>query len=182
METNEFAFTMYQGEDAQIQQVPCAEYSASLQVELLNISLDKLQEPILDIGSGKKGALVSHLREKGFEAYGIDRFSSSSPGCSIADWLEFEYKSGYWGTILSHLGFSNHFRHHHLRSDGDYIVYARKFMEILHSLKPGGTFHYAPGLTFIEEYLNREEYQVTNMMVKEPGLYTTQVMKRVNPH
>lgn len=59
-----------------------------------------------------------------------------------------------WGTIVSNLGFSNHFNHHNLREDGNFIKYAKTYMNILYSLKPGECFHYAPDLPFIEKYLD----------------------------
>jgi hypothetical protein len=64
------------------------------------------------------------------------------------------------GTITSNLGFSNHFNHHHLRKDGHFIEYAKTFMDILNSLKIGGSFYYAPDLPFIEKYLDRVKYRI----------------------
>jgi hypothetical protein len=63
------------------------------------------------------------------------------------------------GTITSNLGFSNHFNHHHLRKDGHFIEYAKTFMDILNSLKIGGSFYYAPDLPFIEKYLDRSKFK-----------------------
>jgi hypothetical protein len=51
------------------------------------------------------------------------------------------------------MAFSNHFIHHNLRADGDFEIYAKKYMEILKSLKLGGRFIYAPSLSFMEEIL-----------------------------
>jgi hypothetical protein len=47
-----------------------------------------------------------------------------------------------------------------LREDGDYANYAKKYMDILKSLKSGGSFHYAPNLPFIEIYLDKNQYMV----------------------
>lgn len=112
------------------------------------------------------------------EAYGIDRFSENSDMLHNADWLEYDYGKSRWGTIISNLGFSNHFYHNHLRKDGDYVLYAKKYMDILQSLKPGGCFHYAPALPFIEQFLNDKEYQVSNFEIE--GLdYKASIVKRI---
>jgi hypothetical protein len=51
-----------------------------------------------------------------------------------------------------------HFLHHHLRCDDSAFVYARTYMRVLRSLKPGGVFAYAPALPFIEELLPASSY------------------------
>lgn len=60
-----------------------------------------------------------------------------------------------WGTVISHLAFSNHAIHHYLRRDGVDLDYARRYMEIRASLRPGGSFCYAPSLPFLEVHLDR---------------------------
>ncbi|MBK6965717.1 MAG: hypothetical protein IPH20_17765 [Bacteroidales bacterium] len=157
-QTNPCAEKLYLSGDEDLQAIPCAEYSAAIQVEILQMDLSCIMEPVLDIGCGRHGNLVKCLRDKGLEAYGFDRLPDGLPYLTSADWLEFQYGVSKWGTIVSHLGFSNHFHHHHLREDGDFVRYAEKYMEILGSLKQGGSFHYAPGLQFIEAHLNRDLY------------------------
>lgn len=76
------------------------------------------------------------------------------------DWLDTPLQPKSWGTIISHMGFSNHFFHHHLRKDGHPERYARRFMDILGALKQGGRFLYAPGLPFFEPLLPEAEAQV----------------------
>ncbi len=63
----------------------------------------------------------------------------------------------------SHLGLSLHFLRHHL-VDGPAaetlaLAHARAFMRILTSLRPGGSFAYAPALPFVEELLPTSDYR-----------------------
>jgi hypothetical protein len=109
--------------------------------------------------------LVNFLRDNGIEAYGIDRFASQNHFYIKSDWLEYNYEPNFWGTIISNLGFTNHFIHHNLRSDGNYREYALKYMEILAALKSGGSFCYAPDLPFIEKHLNKQTYSVANYSI-----------------
>jgi SAM-dependent methyltransferase len=160
--SNPFAEVLYSGSSNLLDPVACAEYSPALQLGILQIDLSKLKNPVLDIGCGKDARLVKFLRSEGFDAYGVDRFQTQSEFVFEADWLEFVYGIRKWGTIISNLGFSNHFHHHHLRSDGNYLGYAKKFMEILRSLKQGGSFYYAPDLPFIEPLLDPTKYIVEN--------------------
>ncbi len=159
-ESNPFATKLYDKEQYTIQEVACYEYSALLQLDVLNIDINTIAEPVLDIGCGESGNLVNYLRKCGIEAYGIDRLVNNCEYLTGANWFEYDISVGKWGTVVSNLGFSNHFKHHHLRSDGDFTGYARRYMDILRSLKPGGSFCYAPDLPFIEIYLDRSEYHI----------------------
>lgn len=159
--TNTFSQKIYPVNAPIVETVTCSEYSAASQKQTLHLDKIELCEPILDIGCGKDGYLVKNFREANLDAFGIDRFADDSPFLKKADWLEFDYGIEKWGTIVSNLGFSNHFVHHHLRSDGAYTEYAKKFMDILKSVKIGGSFCYAPDLPFIEQYLNKANFQVS---------------------
>lgn len=179
IKSNPFVQELYSNQGRYLNAVCCSEYNADLQIKLLHIDLTLLSEPILDIGCGEKGILVHYLREKGLDAYGIDRFSSDSDFTQNTDWLEYNYGKNRWGTIISNLGFSNHFYHHHLRKNGDHLSYAKKYMEILHSLKPGGLFHYAPALPFIEQFLDDKEFQVSNFEIKNLVSQSTIIKRRI---
>ncbi len=157
---NPFSIKIYSSKQKTVDVTPCFEYTPDLQLRILHVDLDKLQEPILDIGCGQHANLVKYLRQKGKIAFGIDRYNSSYNYFQNYDWLNYDFETEKWGTIISNLGFSNHFLHHHLRIDGNYICYAKKYKEILDSLKVGGKFHYAPSLPFIEEYLDIIKYRV----------------------
>ena len=142
-------------------------YSLELQLSILKADVDKELGPILDLGCGPGGRLVRYLRERGKGAMGVDRRVSSDRFLINADWLDWPLGSACWGTVISHMALSTHFLHHHLRPGGHPERYARRYMEILHSLKPGGSFLYAPGLPFIEDLLPRERYAMERSPVAE---------------
>lgn len=138
----------------------CEEYSERLQWDLLGLDQATLQEPVLDLGCGQHGRFVQFLRSLGIEAYGIDRLCDPNPFLTEADWFQFHYQPETWGTILSHLAFSNHFLFQHVYKHGAPERCARLFMTILAALKPGGAFHYTPGLPFIEPFLSPSTYAI----------------------
>ncbi|MBK7174231.1 MAG: class I SAM-dependent methyltransferase [Bacteroidales bacterium] len=176
-QTNPFAEKIYSSKGEELEAVACSEYSPDLQFEILQLDMNQLVEPILDMGCGIKGELVKYLRLKGFVAYGFDRFVEETPDLIKADWFEFPFEEQQWGTIISNLGFTNHFMHHHLRNDGNFIGYAKRYMEILDSLKPGGCFIYAPDLPFIERYLEQEKFQITKHDVGQSEIKSVKVKR-----
>ncbi|PKO11739.1 MAG: hypothetical protein CVU39_27815 [Chloroflexi bacterium HGW-Chloroflexi-10] len=139
-------------------QVVCREYSPQFQMEIMGLTLSNLIEPVLDIGCGKDGYLVRYLRQQGIQAVGIDRLVGSHQGLIAEDWLNMPLRKSFWGTVISHMAFSNHFLFQHYYSHGNPQPYARQYMKILSALKPGGQFIYAPGLPFFEQLLPSEEY------------------------
>lgn len=178
LENNPFAEDIYKKTNRQVSPIPCSQYSAELQIKILNIDLSNLRQPVLDIGCGKESFLVNYLKSRNFDAVGIDRFKFSSSNLITTDWLEYNYGIEQWGTIISNLGFSNHFLHHNLRSDGNYIGYARAYMNILHSLKIGGRFHYAPDLPFIERYLDCSQFKMNKYAINLLN-YKTTIIERL---
>lgn len=165
--TNPFAEKIYSNNVTDIVPVPCSEYEPELQINILKIDTKSLMTPVLDIGCGQQGNLVNYLSKLGIETFGIDRFSFTDSNLVSSDWLEYNYGIEKWGAIVSNLGFSNHFKHHNLREDGNYIEYGKKYMEILKSLKCGGRFHYAPDLPFIEQYLDRRQFKIEKFEIGE---------------
>ncbi len=161
--SNPYTNDLYTNKGEKLEPITCSEYSAEFQLSVMNIDLTKIMEPVLDIGCGKQANLVNFLREKGIKAFGIDRFAENNSSTIKSDWLEYDYGNLKWGTIISNLGFSNHFYHQHLRNDGNFLEYAKKYMQILNSLKVGGKFYYAPSLEFIEKYLSSSEYKVNHI-------------------
>ena len=152
--------------EAMIEEVVCAEYSPALQLAILGIDPDDILEPVMDIGCGEHAILVTYLRSRGIEAYGADRLSpAGSDHLFRVNWFEMELREGYWGTLISNLSFSSHFIHNHLRADGKHMEYARKYMELLAALAPGGRYHYAPGLPFIERYLPADRFTIARERV-----------------
>lgn len=177
-ESNPFAEKIYSSKGELVEPVLCAEYSPELQLEILRIDTTHLKEPVLDIGCGKGGKLVIYLHGLGIEAYGFDRFAFDNLFLTNSDWFEFTFGIEKWGTITSNMGFTNHFTHHHFRNDGCYIDYAKKYMDILNSLKPDGSFHYAPDLFFIEQYLDVSKYQLTSKKIGDYS-FKSSIVKRL---
>lgn len=176
-QNNPFAEKIYEKENEIVNPVACSEYSPELQCVILQLDIQQLLQPILDIGCGSHGQLVLYLKQLGLEVYGIDRFKFTTPNLITADWLEFDYGKKKWGTIISNLGFSNHFNHHNLREDGNYIGYGKTYLSILNSLKIGGSFHYAPDLRFIEKYLDENQFNLKKYDINQFDFKTTVIKK-----
>lgn len=142
-------------------EVVCSEYTPDMQLSVLELDINSIMQPVLDIGCGYNANLVKYLRGKGIKAYGIDRVIKEEKEYLIkADWLSHYFFPDSWGTIIAHMSFSNHFAHHHYRNDGNFTEYAKKYMQILNSLKYGGEFIYSPSITFIEELLDSNKYLI----------------------
>lgn len=148
--------------------IPCSEYSPEHQIRILHMDLEKIKEPILDIGCGKSGELVKYLRKIGFSTYGIDReIESEEDYFNELSWFDKSFEEEKWGTIIAHLSFTNHFKREHLKLGDGHIKYAKKYMEILRSLKIGGSFYYSPDLEFIEQFMDKDEFQIEINNIKE---------------
>ncbi len=155
-----------------VEEVVCAEYSPQLQIELLALEPNLLLQPILDLGCGENARLVEALqRQYHLQGIGLDRYLNKTAAENKlglnGDWLTMPLGHNAWGTIISHMGFSNHFIHHHITAgqDDQAARYAARYMEILHALKPGGAFIYAPGLPFVENLLSPEQYRITRRKI-----------------
>ncbi len=155
--------------------IVCEEYSPEFQLNILGIDINELEPPILDLGCGRSGNLVRHLNQKGLKAIGIDRTVSASEYLIQSDWTDFQLEPDFWGTIISHMGFSNHFVHHHLSNYGSPEKYADRYMQILKSLKLYGTFYYSPGLPHIESYLPAKRYLIKKIFIEQN--YQSQVFQ-----
>jgi hypothetical protein len=177
VQTNAFAGKMYATDQEYVQPVACSEYPPDLQLSVLHIDLKNLLEPVLDVGCGREMNLVNFLRDNGIEAFGIDRFDNENPYYTNIDWLEYPFETNKWGSIISNLGFSNHFIHHNAREDGNYREYAQKYMEIVQSLQPGGSFYYSPALPFIEKHLDKSVYRCANFTIEGYVYEVSQVTK-----
>ncbi|MFO7656729.1 MAG: hypothetical protein R6W78_06645 [Bacteroidales bacterium] len=171
--TNPFSENTYSNADLNIEPVACAEYRPDLQIKILKLDIKSIMEPVLDVGCGKNGNFVDYLSKLGIEIFGIDRYLFTQKNLISSDWLEYDYGVEKWGTIFSNLGFSNHFRHHNLRVDGEFIEYGKKYMTMLDSLKIGGKFHYAPDLPFIERFLPESQFKMEKHEICEYGFQTT---------
>ncbi|MFA6506198.1 MAG: hypothetical protein WCT14_08875 [Treponemataceae bacterium] len=161
--------------------LPCAEYSLALQKSVLRLDPAVLMEPILDIGCGKKALLVKSLRRENRRAVGIDQYVplDNSGDVLCRNWLEFEYLPGYWGSVIAHMSFANHFIFTRNRGTSLAKKYRETYYMILASLKIGGAFSYTPSLPEVEKTLDRSKYRV-EQFVNVPGkseLNTTRVTR-----
>lgn len=148
------------GESLVFSEPTASTYSPALQLQVLGLSLERMRGPVLDLGCGPDARLVTYLRAQGFAAAGVERLPSELPFVAQGDWLTAEVGVAQWGTVISHMAFSTHFLHHHLRPDGQHERYARRYMTLLGALAAGGSFVYAPGLPFIEALLDPALYRV----------------------
>ncbi len=174
------------------QKAVCSEYSPEFQLKLMGIDPSGLPEPALDIGCGQSGRLVKYLASIGLDARGADRLVDEHPLLAACDWFDFPFLPESWGAVISHMAFSNHFLFHHRYRNGLPERYARLYLQILGSLKPGGVFIYSPGLPFIERFLPPEKYRVRRRRcqassaaglraaraAQEDFLYTTRVERK----
>lgn len=161
-QTNNFVTEINKTGLPEIVEVVCAEYSASLQLQLLHIDVATLLQPVLDLGCGEHAHLTRYLQKSGINAFGMDRIieKNNEHYLICSDWLDYPFVPDSWGSIISNHSFALHFSHQNLRKDGSYIEYAKKYIEILHSLQPGGSFYYTPSLPFIEQFLPDDSYSV----------------------
>lgn len=137
----------------------CAEYSVELQLDALGLTVQDLLEPVLDVGCGQSALLVRALAARGIEAFGLDRHAHG-PRVIRADFLDFDFGRGRFGTILSHQAFSLHFLHHHHAPGDAAYGYAQAYRRMLTGLREGGTFAYVPGLPFVERLLPAQTFRV----------------------
>ena len=160
--------------------IPCAEYSETFQSHILRIDRFRLLEPILDIGCGKNYTLVKLLKSKGYDTVlGIDQYEAADENIVSANWLDFEFKENTFGTIISHMAFTNHFYRSLCFNDRKVELYREKYSEILNSLKKHGKFIYAPGIRIIENRLDSKKYTVTRYKnMNNENLDTTVISKR----
>jgi hypothetical protein len=150
----------------------CAEYSPELQLNILGINdASDLLEPVLDIGCGIQGTLVKYLNGLAISTYGIDRNAPEENKVFRMDWFDIPRQPELWGTIISHMAFSLHFINHHFRINGQPEKFAHSYMNILHSLKKGGRFLYAPGLPFMEEHLPSSVFFVEKKEIRMENIY-----------
>jgi hypothetical protein len=176
--TSPMAHAINPPERPYIENVVCAEYAPELQLRILGLDPATIIEPLLDVGCGERAVMVRYLRAQGIEAYGIDRLCDADSTYLFAtNWFDFAPEPASWGTIISNLSFSSHFLNNHLRDDGRYREFATKYMELLNALKPGGRWHYAPSLPFIEAHLPGDRFAIERARITDE--YERTVVRRL---
>lgn len=159
--------------------IKSSEYTPEFILEILDVKKDELKGTSLDIGCGKKGKLVEFLASKGMDAYGLDIDCEDTERLEQEDWLLKDYPENTYDLITSNLTFSKCFNdaNSEEQNDQECIEYAQAYMKILSSLKVGGKWHYVPAVTFIEELLPEDKYEVDNSFVDDNIMRT--VIKRI---
>ena len=154
-------------------------YSPEFLLDILAVEEHELKGKSLDIGCGKEATLVNYLTEKGMDAKGLDMECQDSDKLEQEDWLIKEYPELTYDLITSSLTFTKHFNEANQEeaNDQECIEYALSYMKILNSLKVGGKWHYVPSVTFIEELLPEDKFEVTNSFINDNIMRT--VVKRI---
>jgi hypothetical protein len=166
------------GQENEYGSYPCFEYSPELQLQL--IGGENITGRILDVGCGRKAALVETLRRRGIDAYGLDRDVVAGPYVYDCDWFDFEFEAGTWDTVISHMALSNHIVYQMAHGTDRLVQYITLYARILASLRTGGRFVYTPGLPFLEHQLPRTGYTVTSRPVGDSQLnFRTTIVRRV---
>ncbi|MDL2225684.1 hypothetical protein LJC20_05760 [Eubacteriales bacterium OttesenSCG-928-M02] len=164
--TNPSIFQLNRNEGQYARRVMASEYPPDMQLQVLGVQLEGMREPVLDIGCGKRGALVQYLRNMGYVAYGIDRqYEGTESYIQRANYLEYDYGERKWGTVVSNLAFASHFLYHHRAEDGIDVTYAQAYHNILTGLQRGGKWYYAPSLPFMEGLLLPADYDIRRRTV-----------------
>jgi len=160
--------------------IPCSESSDTFQVDILRINNLKLLEPIFDIGCGKNCSLIQYLKSSGYsKVFGIDQYESGNDYIVTGNWLDYKFKENTFGTIISHMAFSNHFNRVVLFEDSKIELYTNKYFEILNSLKPGGLFIYTPVIHSVENTINNDKFILYYYENTENRNLDTVIIKRV---
>ena len=154
-------------------------YSPEFILDILNVNADSIKGNILDIGCGKDATLVKYLSKKGLNAHGLDMECEDSDLTEQEDWLLKDYPENEYDLIVSNLAFSKKFNEANMEDNNDQecFEYAAAYMKILNSLKVGGAFHYVPAVTFIEELLPEDKFEVNNSFIDENIMRT--IVKKI---
>ena len=160
-------------------QVEKSSYSPEFILNILDVKDSELKGSSLDLGCGEDATLVNYLADKGMDAKGLDMECEDSDRLEQEDWLIKEYPESTYDLITSNLAFTKHFleANQEEANDQECIEYALSYMKILNSLKIGGKWHYVPSVTFIEELLPEDKFEVTNSFINDSIMRT--VIKRI---
>lgn len=156
-----------------------SKYSPEFILEILDVKAEELKGKSLDIGCGKNGELVNYLAQKGMDSHGLDMECEDTDRLEQEDWLIKEYPENTYDLITSNLTFTKHFNEANQEeaNDQECFEYAQSYMKILNSLKVGAKWHYVPSVTFIEELLPEDKFEVNNTFIDDNIMRT--IIKRL---
>lgn len=156
-----------------------SKYSPEFILEILDVKEEELKGKSLDIGCGKNGELVKYLAQKGVDSYGLDMECEDTDRLEQEDWLLKDYLENTYDLITSNLTFTKHFNEANQEeaNDQECFEYAQSYMKILNSLKVGAKWHYVPSVTFIEELLPEDKFEVNNTFIDDSIMRT--IIKRL---
>jgi len=147
-------------------------YTHQFALKILGIQEKDVKGTVLEIGCTKNAPNVKYLRNKGIQAFGLDIAAQENEYLEQEDWLQKDFGTEKYDLIFSNLGFTKHFLQNHFADEGDYAEYAISYMRILNALKVGGKFHYVPAVTFIEELLPEDRFEVINELIDDENMRT----------
>ncbi|HRX01820.1 MAG: class I SAM-dependent methyltransferase [Anaerolineae bacterium] len=157
--------------------VVCEEYSPQLQVQLFQLDVSRIKQPVIDVGCGSHANLVRYLRSIGVDAYGVDRHLEVHESyLEQGDWLDYPFERDRWGSIISNMAFTNHLHYTYHQDRNQFARYLLKMKDMFASLARGGSFCYAPSVPFVEDRLAAEEYHVKRRRITE-GVFISVVQK-----
>jgi hypothetical protein len=144
-----------------------AEYSPRLQLRVLRLGPRRINGPVMDIGCGEEASLVHYLRDRGIEAYGIDRLLPAEENDFLfrTSWFDYPLESVSPNLLVSHLAFSSHLLYQYNSAGPELANYLERYHTILDALPVGGMFVYTPALDFLEDRLSKERFNVTRWTV-----------------
>lgn len=159
--------------------VSSSSYTPEFILKILDVKNEELKGRALDVGCGKDGNLVNYLVSKGVDSYGIDMKCDDTNRLEQEDWLIKDYPENMYDLVTSNLTFTKYFNdvNSEEQNDEECIEYAQSYMKILNSLKVGGKWHYVPAVTFIEELLPEDKFEVSNSFVNDNIMRT--IIKRL---
>ena len=152
------------------------------QIDMLGLNIESIATPVIDIGCGKKAALVKLLRDRGIEAYGVDKDVTPEEYLISADYMDYTFAPETYGTVISHMAFSNELWYLKERGSIQLSRYKRKYYEILESLKSDGCFIYTPGLPFMEKGLTGYTVYRSQVVDGSEKQYTATIKRIIYPY
>jgi hypothetical protein len=78
-----------------------------------------------------------------------------------------------WGTIISHMAFTNHFIYHLKHKTKLPEEYEKTYFKTLIGLRAGGVFYYSPSIPEIEKNIDTSRYSIRQIEENQNGIRST---------